>query len=109
MARKPVDPAPPEKPDTCQPAAPGVNAPLEKEVREEEYKGDGTESSWIEISLVDEAGDAVPGEAYRIELANGQFARGTLDENGYSRHEGIPPGDCRITFPRLDGAAWEPL
>jgi len=65
------------------------------------------EKSWIEIKLVDENNDPVPGERYRIELPDGKFAEGTLDHNGFARVNRIKPGTCKVTFPRLDKDAWE--
>ena len=64
-------------------------------------------NSWIEIELVDEEDNPVPGEAYRIGLPDGSVAEGTLDEKGFARIEGIEPGACSITFPNLDQDAWE--
>ena len=64
--------------------------------------------SWIEIELVDEESNPVPGEAYRITLPDGEtVAEGTLDEKGLARLEGIDSGTCKITFPELDKDAWE--
>jgi type VI secretion system secreted protein VgrG len=71
--------------------------------------GEQSEKSWIEIELVDEDGNPVPGEPYEITLPDGTtVARGTLDQNGFARVSGCDPGTCRITFPRLDRDAWEP-
>ncbi len=64
--------------------------------------------SWIEIKLVDEEGQPVPGEEYRVTLPDGQtVAEGTLDEKGFARVEGIEPGKSKIAFPRLDKSAWK--
>lgn len=65
------------------------------------------ELSWIEIELVDEADQPVPGERYELTLPDGKIRKGTLDANGLARVEGLPPGNCQISFPRLDLAAWE--
>jgi hypothetical protein len=62
---------------------------------------------WIEIELVDEENGPVPGERYRIELSNGSIREGSLDSEGRARCEGIPRGNCNITFPDLDKDAWE--
>jgi len=63
--------------------------------------------SWIDIELADETGQPVPGEAYRVTLPDGStLAEGTLDERGRARIEGIDPGSCQVTFPRLDQTAW---
>jgi type VI secretion system secreted protein VgrG len=80
------------------------------------FKRDATQTSetnpektYIEIELVDEAGSPVPGEQYEVTLADGTtVARGTLDQNGFARIDGIDPGSCKVTFPRLDKDAWEP-
>ncbi len=71
------------------------------------YRKDEAKTSWIEIELVDEEDQPVPGERYEITLPDGSVARGTLDQYGFARVDGIDPGNCRITFPRLDQEAWE--
>ncbi len=80
-------------------------APSHKEPTDEEEK---EKKSWIEIELVDEEGNPVPGERYKVILPDGQtVAEGTLDEKGFARISGIDPGTCKITFPNLDKDAWE--
>lgn len=65
--------------------------------------------SWIEIELVDQDGNPVPGEKYRVTLPDGTtLAEGSLDEKGRARVDGIDPGSCKVTFPELDKEAWEP-
>lgn len=64
-------------------------------------------NSWIEVEMIDEEDEPVPGMAYRITLPDGTVAEGTLDEKGFARVEGIVPGTCQITFPDLDKEAWE--
>jgi type VI secretion system secreted protein VgrG len=64
---------------------------------------------WIEIELLDEKDKPVPGEPYRITLPDGTvLAEGALDEKGFARVDGIDPGTCRVTFPRLDKDTWKP-
>ena len=64
--------------------------------------------SWIEIVLVDEEKNPVPGEPYQITLPDGEtVAEGTLDDKGFARVEGIDPGTCQITFPNRDQEAWK--
>lgn len=66
------------------------------------------QTSWIEAELKDEDGNPVPGEPYEVTLPDGtHVARGTLDQNGFMRLEGIDPGNCKITFPRLDKNSWQ--
>lgn len=62
--------------------------------------------SWVEIKLVDERGNPVPGEKYLITVPDGTDVEGTLDSNGEARVEGIDPGNCKITFPELDKRTW---
>jgi hypothetical protein len=80
-----------------------LSAPSHKPTEEDKQK-----KSWIEIELVDEEDNPVPGERYRVTLPDGKtLAEGTLDEMGYAKISGIDPGTCKITFPELDKDAWE--
>jgi type VI secretion system secreted protein VgrG len=63
--------------------------------------------TWIEIKLVDQDGNPVPGEEYIVKLPDGQtVATGTLDENGFARVDNIDPGNCEVIFPNLDARIW---
>jgi hypothetical protein len=58
------------------------------------------EEHWIEIRLVDEAGEPVAGEPYRIELPDGRLREGRTDEHGIVRIDPIHrAGQCRVDFP----------
>jgi hypothetical protein len=59
-------------------------------------------TSWIEIYLIDEKGDPVAGEEYRIKLPDGTVETGKLDSFGHAEHYGINSGSCEISFPGLD-------
>jgi len=64
--------------------------------------------SWIELQLFDEQGNPIAGERYRVTLPDGRtLSEGTTDENGFARVSNIDPGNCKITFPRLDKDAWK--
>ena len=63
--------------------------------------------SWIELVLQDQDGNPVPGEPYSITLPDGTVAEGTLDEKGFVRVDGIPPGSCQVSFPARDGRDWK--
>ena len=64
-------------------------------------------TSWIEIKLVDEEDQPVPGERYQVTLPDGTtVAEGTLDDKGFARVEGFEPGSCKVTFPDLDKDSW---
>ncbi|MCR4308577.1 MAG: hypothetical protein NUW14_00920, partial [Deltaproteobacteria bacterium] len=80
--------------------------PTHKEAAEDEDE-DEEEKSWVEIELVDEDGKPVPGERYRVETPDGKVAEGTLDEKGFARINRVKPGNCKVTFPKLDKDAWE--
>jgi hypothetical protein len=65
-------------------------------------------TTFIEIELVDEEGNPVPGESFEVTLPDGTVVDGSLDDQGQARVEGIdPPGSCQITFPDLDKDAWK--
>lgn len=63
--------------------------------------------SWIEIVLVDEEDNPVPGEEYEIVLPDKTVQKGSLDEKGFARVDGVEPGNCEISFPKLDRDAWK--
>ena len=118
-----VSPAAPDKAEEADIADPGEVAKIKAEqVEKKEGKHgnpsasekphkqddeDDSKTSWIEIELVDEDDQPVPGEKYKVTLPDETVATGTLDENGFARVEGIEPGTCQITFPSLDKDAWE--
>ena len=63
---------------------------------------------WIEIELVGMDDSPIAGMPYEIVLPDGKTVdRGTTDAKGKARLTGIPSGNCQISFPELDGAAWE--
>jgi hypothetical protein len=64
---------------------------------------------WIEIALVDENGDPVPGQSYEIKLPDGSIQSGNLDSRGLARIDGIDPGTCKVAFTDLDQGAWRAL
>lgn len=123
-AGKAVEPAEPEKALEADNADPGAVEEIKAEQRQTqsgkygstpikahnptEAAEDKKKKSWIEIELVDEEDQPVVGEAYKITLPDGEtVAEGTLDDRGFARVDGIEPGTCKITFPRLDKDAWE--
>lgn len=71
-------------------------------------KKDPEKKGWIEVQLVDENGKGIPGEEYEIIDPDECVWGGTTNDQGVGRVEGIAEGNCKVTFPRLDGAAWEP-
>lgn len=69
---------------------------------------DPAKSSWIEIELVDQDGQPVAHERYRVTPPGGKPIEGFLDANGFARVGGIEPGTCAVTFPGLDRAVCQP-
>ena len=125
MAGNLVSPGDPTEPDIADNADPGSKEPTFRTQRadlppaqasvvdapshdptSEENKN---KKSWIEIELVDEDNNPVPGEKYRVTLPDGTtIAEGALDEKGRARVQGIDPGNCKVTFPNLDKTTWQP-
>ena len=72
----------------------------------DETPEDKKETSWIEIELVDEAGQPWPNEQYEIKTTDGKTITGTLDAEGYARVALSEDGVQQISFPKLDQNAW---
>jgi len=54
---------------------------------------------WIEIELLDDNDNSIPGEEYILYLPDGSMRKGKMDLNGLKKEKDIPPGYCRIEFP----------
>jgi len=102
-----VEPAAPDKAAAAGTAEAGDLLTVKPHKPPQDGDEQETKTSWLEIELVDEEDEPVPGERYRIELPDGTTASGTLDEKGFARIEGIEPGSCKVSFPELDQDAWE--
>lgn len=62
--------------------------------------------NYIEIELVDKKDKPIPNLPYRITDPNGEvISEGKLDENGSTRLEDLPQGECDISFPGSDFSA----
>ena len=120
----PVAPADPTAPEEADKADPGemtkvkakqmeqkkgkygaVTPPAHKPPETEEEKK--KKHTFVAIELLDVDGQPIPGEPYKIELPDGSVTQGTLDEKGFAQVDGIDPGNCKVTFPRLDHRAWK--
>jgi len=67
-----------------------------------------TTTDWIEIELVGMDDMPIAGMPYEIILPDGKTVdKGTTDSYGKAKLTGISSGNCQISFPELDGAAWE--
>jgi type VI secretion system secreted protein VgrG len=87
------------------PPSPASNAPTHNP----NAPANADKKHWIEIQLNDDDGKPVPGEPYKVTLADGTtVADGTLDDKGFARVDNIDPGTCQVTFPNLDKRSWDP-
>ncbi len=119
-----VPPLDPDEAEIADNADPGSKAPTYKNQRSKIPKAkipsytkpthkpkdpkNKDKKSWIEIHLVDDEGDPVAGERYRVTLPDGStVAEGTTDEKGFAKVTNIDPGTCKVTFPNIDGRAWK--
>jgi len=74
----------------------------------EDKKDEQKKTGWIEFVLVDDAGNPVAGEPYTVDMADGTQQGGSTGADGKIRYDGIPEGNCKLTFTQLDQDAWEP-
>lgn len=61
------------------------------------------EPSCLEIMLTDEEGQPCAGMPYEVLTPTGQTIKGTLDDEGCARLDGLDPGDCKVRFPDQTG------
>ena len=96
--------------DVTYSATPGAYAEVEVEEGAFEpaaYEPEERITSWVEIELVDEAGQPVPHELYEVTYPDGTTRRGKLNAEGLA-HIGLSePMELQVTFPHLDAEAWE--
>lgn len=102
-------PAPPDKPVEAVESTAGLAPdPCDADRDDPALEDQEALTSWIEIQLVDEAGEPVSGERCRVKLANGRTVRSVTNAEGMIRLESIAEGICEVTFERLDAEAWQP-
>lgn len=59
-------------------------------------------NTWIEVVMLDESGQPVSEEDYKIELPDGTIKEGKVGKDGRAWIEDIPPGECKLSFPQFD-------
>ena len=65
-------------------------------------------TDWVEITLLDDAGNPVADELYRLTLSDGTLIQeGQLDEHGQARVDEIRAEGYLISFPNLDADDWQ--
>jgi hypothetical protein len=92
-------------------AASAQNTPLQDEeaAKAEQAAAPGPEEKhWIEIELIDDAGNPVAGELYFVELPDGSTLSGRTDGQGRARVDGVDPGTAKVSFPDLDKSLYTP-
>lgn len=95
-----------ESPPEWVPPPPTPVAALERGLKLEPKKE--KKKAFIALELVDQDGEPVPNEKYKVKLPDGSVREGTLDSKGKIRIDGIdPPGACEVSFPDLDAADWK--
>jgi hypothetical protein len=67
-----------------------------------------TEPTWLEIVLVGEDGRGIAAQRYVVTLPGGTPRTGFLDKDGRARLDDLSPGHYQVSFPDLDGEAWQP-
>ena len=106
-----VAPTQPEEPAVADDAQPGTIIELQKQsanLKEKTHKeGNEEKKSWVKIKLVDEEGNPVSGMSFKCTTPDGRVASGSTDKDGKAEVKNIDPGNCQITFPKLDKEAWE--
>lgn len=58
---------------------------------------------WIEIGLVDEFGNPIAKEKFKLIFPDGIEREGNLNEEGFARIEDVPPGKFKVDFPNKKG------
>jgi len=122
-SQQPVTPLDPDEANTADNADPGSDAPTYKTENRQipgwkipsykhpthkpKHPKNEVKKSWIALTLVDELGNPVPGQRYRVTLPDGHtISEGTTDAEGNAKVSNIDPGSCKITFPDLDQDVW---
>ena len=72
----------------------------------EAAKEEEEELSFLSVELVDEDGNPVGNVAYEVLLPDGHTRTGVVGASGKATLRDIPAGQCKLTFPDLDGASW---
>jgi uncharacterized Zn-binding protein involved in type VI secretion len=63
--------------------------------------------SWFQAQVKYDDGTLAAGVTYRLKLPDGTERTGTTDPQGMVREGGVPPGQCSLSLPELEGTSWE--
>ncbi len=61
----------------------------------------------VELELVDQDGEPLEGEPFRVEFPDGTLVDGVTGPHGKTTVFGTAEGQAKVSFPRLDGKAWD--
>jgi hypothetical protein len=92
---------PPNTPPMPWLATMNVVSPPSETSTKDEAKG----PDWIEIAVEDDDGKPVSGVRYQVELPDGSTVDGVIPIGGMARLQGLPKGNCKVSFPELDAEA----
>jgi hypothetical protein len=65
-----------------------------------------SETAWLELELVDDAGQPMAGQRYLVVTNDGEEIEGVLDSKGRAHLHGIKPGNCSVSYPGLEPDSW---
>lgn len=84
-----------------------MHPPFIEKDEEPEIAEEPEENHWIDIRLVDEEGEPVPGVEFEIKLPDGRKRRGVTNAHGVVYFSGLEAGECEFSFIGLDQDAWD--
>jgi type VI secretion system secreted protein VgrG len=122
-AVSPIDPTKAEDADKADPGEVEKVKAEQRQTKSGKYGSEKTEAhkppqnkeekekktSWIEFEMVGEDDKPIPGVRYKVTLPDDTVSEGSLNEKGFVKIDGCEPGTAKITFPDLDGGAWEKI
>ena len=93
-------PQPPNTPPMPWLATMNVAAPPAESAVKDEQKG----TDWIDVALLNDAGQPASDVKYKLSLPDGSTVEGKTAKNGVISVRNIPTGKCVVSFPDLDDA-----
>jgi hypothetical protein len=84
-----------------------VVIPIDASPDSEPLGPESAPTAWIVIELVDDDGNPVPNVDYKIKCDDGRVRTGTTNWEGKAREDGLNDGNCKVSFPGLNGPDWK--
>ncbi|MEM7154397.1 MAG: hypothetical protein AAF799_16240 [Myxococcota bacterium] len=102
--------SPPDRGSSLQQSNASADQEFGNDAADGTTKSCPTESTWIDIEMVDEDGKPIPRLRFQIFRPDGSLlGHGRLDDAGCGGFERIEDGDYEVCFPDLDEEAWKAL